>query len=165
MSFWEHVIELRKRVVLCLWGILVCFLVTYHFSERIFQFLMTPLCETFQDRACRMIYTSVAEPFLVYLKVGIVGGVFVSTPWILYQLWLFISPGLKAKEKKWVVPFVLIGSLMFLGGALFGYFFIFPFAFEFFLSQAWAPIEPMLSMADSFCICRPIRTSSFNHSF
>jgi sec-independent protein translocase protein TatC len=149
MSFLEHLIELRKRLVRSLWGVVIGFLVVYHFSEKLYDFLLQPLCKVLGEK-CSVVYTGIAEPFLVYLKVGFVGGIFLAIPWIFFQIWQFISPGLKSHEKRWVLPFVAVGSLMFIAGAFLGYFFIFPFAFEFFVAQAMAPIMPMLSMSNYF---------------
>ncbi len=150
MTLLEHLGELRKRLMRSLFGVGVGFLLVYSFAERIFDFLLRPLCSRFAADNCPMVYTNIAEPFLVYLKVGLLGGVFVSAPWIFYQIWLFIRPGLKATETRYVIPFVTAGSVMFVGGALLGYFFIFPLAFDFFLTQASQPIHPMLSMGDYF---------------
>jgi sec-independent protein translocase protein TatC len=150
MSFLDHLVELRQRVVHALWGVVVGFIIVYSFSEKIFQWLSSPLCEAFKNKSCQMITTGVAEAFLVYLKTGILGGLFLASPWIFFQIWKFISPGLHARERRLVVPFVLAASIMFLGGALFGYFFIFPFAFEFFLSYANEFITPMPAMSSYF---------------
>lgn len=150
MTILEHLNDLRQRIVRAFVGVLVGFLCVYHFSETIFQWLMQPMCTAFGKPECPVVYTGVAEPFMVYLKVGFLGGIFLSAPWIFYQVWGFISPGLHAHEKKYVVPFVGVATLMFVGGALLGYFYIFPFAFEFFLKVATPDIRPMLSMSDYF---------------
>ncbi len=148
--FLEHLVELRKRIIRSLIGILGGFLVVYHFAEQLFSLLIKPLCKAMGDISCPIVYTGVAEPFMVYLKVGLLGGVFLAVPWIFTQVWGFISPGLHSHEKRWVVPFVVIASMMFLFGAFIGYYYIFPLAFEFFLKQALDPIKPMLSMTDYF---------------
>ncbi len=145
-----HLNELRKRVIQSLYGVLLGFIVAYSFSEALFNILLQPLCETFQQGACPIVYTSVIEPFMLYLRVGILGGLFLAVPWLFYQVWLFVSPGLRSQEKRYVVPFVTVASVMFLCGALLGYFFIFPFAFEFFTKVAPVSIQPMLSMSDYF---------------
>lgn len=150
MSFLEHLAELRKRILNALWGVVLGFIVVYYFSEQVFDWLLLPLCGAFKNSECRVITTGVAEAFMVYLKTGIIGGVFVASPWIFYQIWKFISPGLHGHEKKYVLPFVFAGSLMFVGGALFGYFYIFPFAFEFFLSYTGDLIIPMPAMSAYF---------------
>lgn len=150
MSFTDHLTELRKRVFLSLIGLCLGFVAVYLVSEQVFGWLLIPLCGAFQDDECRLITTGVAEAFLVYLKTGLLGGVFVAAPWIFYQLWCFVRPGLLPHEQKLVVPFVGSASFMFIGGAVFGYFLVFPIAFEFLLSIASGPITPMPAMAQYF---------------
>lgn len=151
MTFLQHLVDLRKRVIHSLWGVLICFGIAYHFAEQIFGWMLKPLCNAFGSQdSCPIVFTGLAEPFMVYLKVGLVAGIFLASPWIFFQVWNFISPGLKSEEKKYVIPFVFVATVMFVGGALLGYLYIFPMAFPFFLSQAMAPIRPMLSMQDYF---------------
>jgi sec-independent protein translocase protein TatC len=150
MPILEHLRELRTRLVRALAGVLVGFLACYSFSETIFDWLIQPLCTAYNKPDCPIVYTGVAEPFMVYLKLGFIGGIFVSAPWIFFQAWQFISPGLHSHEKRYVVPFVSVASLMFVGGGLLGYFFIFPFAFDYFVHIAPVEIQPMISMSDYF---------------
>lgn len=150
MPFFGHLTELRNRIVHSFAGVLVGFLVAYAYAEKIFDWLLQPLCAAFKKPDCPVVFTGVAEPFMVYLKVGFIGGIFLAAPWIFYQVWGFIRPGLHAHEKKYVTPFVTIASFMFVGGGLLGYFFIFPLAFEFFLQVATPNIQPMLSMSEYF---------------
>jgi sec-independent protein translocase protein TatC len=150
MPILEHLKDLRKRIVRSFIGVLIGFALVYGFSEEIFEWLMKPLCAALKQETCPVVFTGVAEPFMVYLKVGFLGGFFLAAPWIFYQIWSFISPGLHPHERRYVTPFVTTASLMFVGGACLGYFFIFPFAFEFFLSMAGPDISPMLSMQDYF---------------
>lgn len=148
MTILNHLNDLRKRIVRSFIGVLIGFLCVYHFSELLFQWLMNPMCAAIGQADCPVVYTGIAEPFMVYLKVGFLGGIFLAAPWIFYQVWGFISPGLHSHEKKYVVPFVSVATIMFVGGALLGYFFIFPLAFEFFLKVAGPEIRPMLTMSD-----------------
>lgn len=150
MSFLEHLSELRKRLIYAAIGLVIAFGVVYHFSEIIFQWLMNPLCGVFENQDCQLITLGVAEAFMVYLKTGLLGGVFLAAPWIFFQIWRFISPGLHKNEKFYVLPFVLVASFMFVGGAGFGYFVVFPFAFEFFLTTLGPQITPMPSMNEYF---------------
>ncbi|MBN8554809.1 MAG: twin-arginine translocase subunit TatC [Deltaproteobacteria bacterium] len=151
MSLMEHLVELRKRIIYSLLGVLVGFGIVYYFSAQVFAWLIEPLCHIFENAAqCSIVFTDLTEPFFVYLKVGFVGGIFLAAPWIFYQIWCFISPGLRAEERKYVVPFVVIASLMFIGGALSAYYFFFPVAFHFLISQAVEPIRPMLSMGSYY---------------
>ena len=88
--------------------------------------------------------------FITYLKSALVSGILISSPFIFYQLWMFIAPGLYQKEKKYVVPFVIFSSILFIGGALFGYFVVFPFGFKFFLSFSNNSIQALPSVKQYF---------------
>lgn len=151
-SFMEHLVELRKRLIYSVCGIGIGFCFSFSWAEEIFNILLKPLCRSFQKDHCPIVYTSLVEPFMIYLKVGILGGVFIAVPWIFIQIWKFVSPGLRASEKKYVVPFVSIASAMFIFGAFLGYFFLFPLAFEFFISVVPSNISPMLTMSDYFSL-------------
>ena len=93
-------------------------------------------------------FSSSVEPFLIYLKVALYAGLFMASPFILWQLWAFVAPGLYRKEKRSVLPFVATATLFFLGGAAFCYLVILPAAFDFLISSAGADIKPVLMMDD-----------------
>jgi sec-independent protein translocase protein TatC len=95
-----------------------------------------------------LIFTSVAEAFFTYMKVAFIAGLILTSPFILYQIWAFVAPGLYQKEKRYVVPFVLGGSLFFTMGVLFGYFVAIPIGFKFLLGYATDFIKPMPSMKE-----------------
>lgn len=96
----------------------------------------------------KLIYTGLPEAFFTYLKVALLAGVLLSVPILMYQLWMFIAPGLYDKEKRWVLPIVCLSSLFFMGGALFGYFIVFPFGFKFFMGFASDYIRALPSMKE-----------------
>lgn len=146
MAFLDHLDELRKRLVYCMIAVFFGFLLVYTYSEEVFAWLKWPLCQAFQGQECQLIRIGVAEEFLTLLKLSFIGGIFLSAPVIFYQIWMFVSPGLKNNEKKYVLPFVTAASFMFMGGGIFGYFFVFPYAFEFFLNYTQLDVEPMFSM-------------------
>ena len=148
LPFSAHLEELRRRVVVCLIAITVGFLPCYAFKEKIFEFIAIPLIASLPDDNSWMIFTGVTEAFFTYLKVSFLAGVFLSIPVIFYQLWLFVAPGLHAKEKKVVIPFVLFSTLFFVTGASFGYFVVFPFGFQFLLSFATDIIRPFPSLKE-----------------
>jgi len=150
MGFLDHLTELRSRFIRIVIGVAVGFGICYAFSEKIFWVLMQPLCSAFVNQECQLITIGVAEAFFVYLKTAIVAGIFLASPWIFYQVWKFVAPGLVEKERRLVVPFVLVATLLFVGGAGFGYFIVFPFAFEFFLGVAGEGILPMPAMQAYF---------------
>lgn len=146
MPFTEHLEDLRKRLIISVLAIFVGFLISYCFKERIFEFLMKPWIEALpKGQSAKLIYTAPHEAFFTYLKVSFLTGIGLAVPVILYQLWLFIAPGLYQNEKRLFIPVVLASTLFFLGGALFGYYVVFPFGFQFFASFASDYISPMIS--------------------
>lgn len=130
----EHLIELRRRLMISL-AVLGCAAVgCYVFAEQIYQFLAQPLAIAYGDDKGRMILTAPQEAFFTYLKVALFGGVCVSFPVIGGQIWAFIAPGLYNNEKKAFLPFLLATPVLFLIGASLVYYLIMPLALEFFLS-------------------------------
>jgi sec-independent protein translocase protein TatC len=98
----------------------------------------------------RLIFTNLPEMFLTYLKTAFICGILLTAPVIFYQLWLFIAPGLYQHEKKFAIPFVVFSTILFVGGALFGYFIVFPFGFKFFLGFANEYIQALPSVKQYF---------------
>jgi len=148
LPFTAHLEELRRRIMVCLAAVAVGFLACYAFKERIFEFVAIPLIASLPDDNSWMIFTGVTEAFFTYLKVSFLAGVFLTLPVIFYQLWAFIAPGLYAKEKKIVIPFVIFSTLFFITGAGFGYFVVFPFGFTFLLGFATDMIRPFPSVKE-----------------
>lgn len=151
-SFFDHLTELRIRLVRALLGIGVGVAVVGWFSEPIFRWVMRPVLASLPEGQRTLNYTSYLEPFLVYLKVSLYGGLFVAAPWVLYQLWLFVAPGLYKKEKSLVVPFVAIGTLLFYCGVAFTYFVVMPFAFPALASIAGPDMKPLLTMREQLTL-------------
>jgi sec-independent protein translocase protein TatC len=129
MSFLEHLDELRQRLVRSAIALCVGFGICWGFREQIFHFMTAPLRSAgFKDQ---FIYTSPADALMLYMQMAFFLGIFVVSPYLLWEVWGFISPGLYKNEKLYVVPFILFGSLFFVGGAGFGHFFLFPRTFSF----------------------------------
>ncbi len=147
IPFTAHLEELRKRLIASAVAIGIGFVVAYGFKERLFGILVRPLQSVMQE-GDTLIYTSLPEAFFTYLKVALLTGIGLATPVLLYQFWVFIAPGLYEKEKRLLLPIVFLCSFFFLGGALFGYFFVFPLGFKFFLGFATETIRPMPSMKE-----------------
>ena len=129
MSFLQHLDELRVRLIRCLIALCVGFALCWSWHEEIFHFLTQPLRKAFPD--IRFIYTSPSEALILYMKMTFFVGIFLAAPYILYQLWAFIAPGLYPNERAYVMPFVGMGSLVFVAGAAFGHFYLFPTTFRF----------------------------------
>ncbi|MBK9515926.1 MAG: twin-arginine translocase subunit TatC [Anaeromyxobacter sp.] len=153
LTFWDHLRELRKRLVLCGWGVLVGMLAVGAFVEQIFHALMKPILDSLPEGERTLQYTSYIEPLMVYIKVAMYGAIFAAAPWILYQVWQFIAPGLYKKERRVVVPFLFFGTLLFYGGALFCYFVVMPQAFPAMRAIATdASLRPMLTMSEQLSL-------------
>jgi len=149
LTFMEHLRELRTRLIRAILGLLVGMVAVGAFVERIFHALMIPVLKALPEGKQSLVYTSAIEPMMVYIKVAIYGGVFVAAPYILYQLWQFIAPGLYKKEKRVVVPFLFWGTLLFYGGAAFCYFLVMPAAFPAILAFAGdTSFAPMLTLSE-----------------
>jgi sec-independent protein translocase protein TatC len=149
----DHLRELRKRLARALLGVALGMLALGLFVERIFHLLMDPVLASLPKEQQTLQYTSYVEPLMVYLKVALYGGLFLAVPWVLFQLWLFIAPGLYKKEKKVLVPFLAFGTILFYAGAAFCYFLVMPAAFPAMAAIASdASLRPMLTMSETLSL-------------
>jgi len=149
LPFTSHLDELRKRLITCFIAVGVGFVISFGFKERLFNILVHPLINVMKQGET-LIYTGLPEAFFTYLKVSFLSGLIVASPIILYEFWMFVAPGLYKTERRMMAPIVLLSSLFFIGGALFGYFFVFPWGFKFFLAFATDTIRPLPSMREYF---------------
>lgn len=129
MSFLEHLEELRARLVHSAIALVVGFAIAWVFHEQLFHFLTQPLRLAYPD--LKFVFTGMSEALILYMKMAFFAGIFIASPYVLYQVWAFISPGLYAHEKAYAIPFIVAGSAFFVGGAAFGHFFLFPITFKF----------------------------------
>lgn len=142
MTLLDHLSELRVRLVRCLIALAVGFFACYGFAEQLFNYLMIPLTRALPAGG-KLIYTALPEAFFVYMQVALVAGAFLASPYLFYQIWSFIAPGLYDDEKRHIIPIAGASALFFVAGAAFCYFQVFPYAFEFFVGFATDIIEPM----------------------
>ena len=149
LPFTSHLEELRKRLITCFISIGVGFAISFGFKERLFKILVQPLIKVMEEGET-LIYTGLPEAFFTYLKVAFLSGLIVASPVILYQFWMFVAPGLYKNERRLMTPIVLLSSFFFIGGALFGYFIVFPWGFKFFLGFASETVRPLPSMKEYF---------------
>jgi sec-independent protein translocase protein TatC len=139
MTFLEHLDELRKRITHAVASLLVGFIIAFAFIDDIFNFVYARLAQPVPGG--KLVYTEAPEMFMLWIKIAALTGVLIASPYIMLQVWLFIAPGLYAKEKKLAIPFVLSSSALFLGGAAFSHYFVFPAAWNFFASFSNATVE------------------------
>jgi sec-independent protein translocase protein TatC len=130
MSFLEHLDELRKRLMWAIGALFAGFLIALFFIDTIFGFIMRPLAATL-PAGRKMIYTEPTEAFMLQLKVAALAGVVIAAPAVMWQLWLFVAPGLYRREKRLALPFIVSTSLLFVAGAAFNHYVVFPIAFTF----------------------------------
>jgi sec-independent protein translocase protein TatC len=140
MSFLDHVGELRTRLLRSAIGVVIGFFACFYFAPQISDFLRLPLDEAWQaaglgERA-ELQALQIQDPIMVDFRVALMASIFLCTPWLFFQLWMFIAPGLYQKEKRFVVPFVTISVLMFLVGAAFAFLIVLPFIYHWMISYS-----------------------------
>ena len=137
MSFLQHLEELRRRIIYSVLAVGVAFLVCWNYSHTIFGYIQQPMMEALQRNgiSTKLGYLNPTEPFNMYMKIGLIAGLFVASPFVLYQLWAFVAPGLYRNERRYVIPFMVCSVGLFLAGGLFGFKIVFPAALTFLIEQ------------------------------
>ena len=139
MSFFEHITELRTRLMRAVIGALPAIFVAWVFKQQILDALLQPWIQAWETLGLgrpTIHFSGPVDMFVIYLKNSVIAGIILSSPWIFFQLWGFISPGLYRREKRMAIPFVLASTLCFIGGVTFGYIVVFPEGFRTFLEYA-----------------------------
>ncbi len=149
MSFLEHLEELRRRLVYCVIAVAVGFLACWEYAQKIYDLVQKPVIEALKINGspAKLTFLNPIEPFNLYLKTALLAGIFVTSPFLLYQVWMFISPGLYRKEKRYVVPFMFSTVALFLAGGYFGYRMVFPQALEFLIGYG-KQFQPMITIGE-----------------
>jgi sec-independent protein translocase protein TatC len=160
MPLFQHLEELRSRLLICCLAVGIGFVISYFFSNRIFEVLIKPWINAMPPgQPAKLIYTAPHEAFFVYMKVSFISGTLLAAPVILWQIWRFVAPGLYENERRYMLPVIFCSSFCFVSGVLFGYFVVIPVAFRFFASFASEYITPMLrtteylSFANRMLLC------------
>ncbi|MCB9481349.1 MAG: twin-arginine translocase subunit TatC [Desulfobacteraceae bacterium] len=149
INLTEHLTELRSRLIKCFIIISAGFGICYFFKEKLFFFLIKPLRNTLGESG-QLIFTSLPEAFFTYLKTALLAGIIITFPFLIYQFWLFVSPGLYSKEKKAVIILTILSVIFFTAGSAFAYFLVFPYGFSFLLGFANENIRALPSMKEYF---------------
>jgi sec-independent protein translocase protein TatC len=149
MSLLEHLEELRKRIIYSAISIFGGFSVAYWYHEQIYELMQRPITFALKNNHLdtQLVFTNPTDPFNMYLKMALIGGIFLASPLVLYQVWLFISPGLYRHEKRYVVPFMVATVGLFVAGGLFAYRMAFPAALNF-LIQFSKQFKPMITIGE-----------------
>ncbi|MCG6553326.1 MAG: twin-arginine translocase subunit TatC [Candidatus Magnetominusculus sp. LBB02] len=162
MSLMEHLGELRKRIIICVVAVLALFILTFNYSEVILKALIMPIenkmvfsfhypfvgFEPSGIKQKTLVFTEPSEAFWMHCKIALMAAIVMALPVVLSQIWLFIEPGLIEREKKFILPFVTGGTVLFLIGALFCYYVILPFALGFLMTYKTENLTPMISVGN-----------------
>lgn len=146
-SLISHLIELRNRLLKVVVGMLLVFVCLFPFANKVYALLAAPMLDKLPE-GTQMIATAVVTPFFVPMKVAMMAAFLISLPHTLYQLWMFVAPGLYAHEKRLMLPAIVVSSLLFLCGMSFAYFLVFPVVFSFIVSSAPVGVAVMTDIAE-----------------
>jgi sec-independent protein translocase protein TatC len=149
MSFLEHLEELRRRLIYSFLYIAGGFGVCWWFHEQIFAMMQKPIMQALHNHHMeqKLVYLNPTDAFNMYLKVAFLAGIFVASPFVLYQVWLFISPGLYRNERRYVLPFMFSTVGLFVGGGYFGYRMVYPAALDFLIGFS-SQFTPMITIGE-----------------
>ena len=149
MGFLDHLEELRKRIIYSIISVAVGFGICWWKVERIYDIMQRPIIDALRANgmAEKLVYLNPTEPFNLYLKIAALAGLFLTSPFVLYQVWMFISPGLYRKEKRYVVPFMVSTISLFACGGYFGYKIVYPAALTFLINFG-KQFQPMITIGE-----------------
>src|SRR6266704_857848 len=149
MGFLDHLEELRRRIVYSIAAVALGFFACWWKVEKIYEIMQRPIMDALRNNGMseKLVYLNPTEPFNLYLKVAFLAGLFLTSPFVLYQVWLFISPGLYRHEKRYVFPFMFSSVALFLTGGIFGYKVVYPAALNF-LIEYGKQFQPMITIGE-----------------
>lgn len=148
MTLLDHLEELRRRLVYSLIAIVVALFAAWTFRDQIYGFLVRPILP-FLPEGKKLAFLGITDPFVIYFKMSALVGIFAASPFLIYQAYAFIAPGLYRRERRYAIPFVMLGSGFFIAGGAFAYTVAFPFAVEFLLGLG-TPFEPVITVQKYF---------------
>lgn len=149
MSLLEHLEELRRRIIYALLAVLIAFGAAWGYAEAIFQVMARPIQEALRANQLgeKLVYTNPTDPFNIYLRIALIAGLFLASPVVLYQIWMFVSPGLYRHEKRYILPFMFATVGLFLAGGYFGYRYVYPAALTFLINYG-KDFTPMITVGE-----------------
>ena len=149
MSFLDHLEELRRRIIYSIIAVAVGFFLCWGYAEKIYEIMQRPIMDALRNNGMseKLVYLNPTEPFNLYLKIAALAGLFLTSPFVLYQVWMFISPGLYRNEKRYVVPFMVSTIALFSAGGYFGFKIVYPAALNFLISFG-KQFQPMITIKE-----------------
>lgn len=153
LSFYDHIDELRVRLMRALFFFMVGFVGCYFIAEPIMGFLRAPLFAALPEDQQKLYFTSLFENFMTHLKIAGYASVFFLSPYFFWELWAFVAPGLYPRERKLVIPFITLATGFFIAGAAFAYYVLFPVGFKYFVSYGGASDVPLLTIDSYYSTC------------
>ncbi len=149
---WEHLDELRTRLIKVVVAVMLTTALAYNYAEPMVRWLEAPLLRALPPDQAFLYFTGIADKFFAYLKVSMVAGIALASPYLLWQLWGFVAPALEQKEKKFVVPFVFFGTLSFGCGIAFGYYIVLPTGYDFLIHFGSPHEKPLITITEYFSL-------------
>lgn len=153
MSFFQHFDELRVRLVRCLYVFVIGFAGGYFLSNPVMEWLRQPLFEALPPDQQKLYFTNLFENFLTHIKIAGYLSVFALSPYFFWEVWSFVAPGLKPRERKMVIPFIASATFFFIAGALFAYYVLFPVGFKYFVTYGGPTDQAMLTIDAYYSTC------------
>jgi sec-independent protein translocase protein TatC len=149
MGFLDHLEELRRRIVYSIAAVALGFFACWWKVEKIYDIMQRPIMDALRNNGMseKLVYLNPTEPFNLYLKIAALAGLFLTSPFVLYQVWMFISPGLYRNEKRYVVPFMVSTIALFSAGGYFGFKIVYPAALNFLISFG-KQFQPMITIKE-----------------
>lgn len=148
MSLWDHLSELRSRIMRSLWGVMAVFMICFAFADTLIKILKVPLIDALPKGANALHFTGPLDVFMVQLKVAGLVGIVASCPIWLYQFWKFFEPALYPRERRYILPFIVVSTFFFFGGAAFCYFVVLPFTLKYLINMGMQVGTPLITIKD-----------------
>ncbi len=152
MPLWEHLDELRTRLIRCLVAIVIGVAITYNFSEYIVLFLEKPLLNLLPESEAHLYFTGLTDKFMTYLKVSVLSAIAITYPYLMYEIWRFVAPGLYRDERRFALPFIVVGTFAFLAGLAFAYWVVIPYGYHFLINFGSPSDKPIITLTEYFSL-------------
>ncbi len=144
----DHLKDLRSMVIFSIVYIIIGMMIAWIFKEQLFDIIRTPISPYLKNSDGGLVYTNITENFVAYIKVSLIGGILISCPFWMHQIWRFVSPALYKNEKKYAALFIFLGTVLFFGGVCFAYFIVYPFMFDFLFSFGSGKDQAMITIGE-----------------